>query len=72
MEFREAVPFVVAVYMGIWVVLFVFVVLLHSRLSRLLEEVKVLTRVVEKQTGKGAVETSRTEQSVPEAEKAEA
>jgi hypothetical protein len=71
MEFKEAMPFVVAAYMGIWVVLFTFVVLLYSRLSRLLEEVRVLTRVVERQTEKAAVETSGADQSVSRTKKAE-
>lgn len=48
MSFREAVPYVVAAYMGIWALLFVYLLVLGSRLSGLRREIDALTKTVEK------------------------
>jgi CcmD family protein len=41
-------PYVIAVYMAIWAVLFVLVLTMNSKLSGLKKELDVVTREVEK------------------------
>ncbi len=48
MQLKQAVPYVVAAYMGIWVVLFVYMFIVNNRLSRLKKELSVLSKAFEK------------------------
>jgi CcmD family protein len=41
-------PYVIAVYMAIWAVLFILVLTMNSKLSNLKKELDVLSREVEK------------------------
>jgi len=46
---NEQLPYVIAVYMGIWVGLLAYVLVMSNRLSNLKKELTVLNRAVEKQ-----------------------
>ncbi len=48
MEFGEAYPYVIVAYMGIWAILFGYVLYLVSRISRVEKEVGLLSRLAEK------------------------
>ncbi|MCL6472786.1 MAG: CcmD family protein [Firmicutes bacterium] len=50
MELREAIPYVVAAYMGIWVVLFAYVFVASSKISGLKKELDALTKAIEKKS----------------------
>ncbi len=50
MEFKEAVPYVVAAYMGIWVVLFAYVFAVNNKLSGLKKELGALNKAFEKKS----------------------
>lgn len=41
-------PYVIAVYMVIWAVLFIFVLAMNNKMSSLKKELDILTREVEK------------------------
>ncbi|HEY3375086.1 MAG TPA: CcmD family protein [Candidatus Aquicultor sp.] len=45
---KEDVPYVVAVYMGIWVVLLGYVVVVNNKLSGLKKELSALSKFIEK------------------------
>jgi CcmD family protein len=48
LEFGEAYPYVIVAYMGIWAVLFAYVFYLLSRMSRVEEEIGLLSRIMKK------------------------
>jgi len=48
MEFNEAWPFVIGTYLGIWVVLFVYVVMMQSKLSSIKKEISSLSKALER------------------------
>lgn len=52
MEFNEAVPYVVAAYMGIWVVLLGYVLSVNGKLSKINKELGVLGKTLEKKGNK--------------------
>ncbi|MBI4734095.1 MAG: CcmD family protein [Rubrobacteridae bacterium] len=41
-------PYVIAVYLAIWAVLFIFVLFMNNKMSGLKKELEVLTKEVEK------------------------
>ncbi|MBE0446837.1 MAG: hypothetical protein IBX64_01815 [Actinobacteria bacterium] len=51
MEFKEAWPFVIGVYMGIWVVLLIYVVMVQNKLSGVKRELTLLVKALEKRAG---------------------
>jgi len=51
MEFREAWPFVLGAYMGIWAILLVYVLVLQSKLSGVKRELSSLSKAVERKAG---------------------
>ncbi|HZD60569.1 MAG TPA: CcmD family protein [Anaerolineae bacterium] len=51
MEFKNAWPFVVGAYMGIWTVLFIYVVVMQSKLSGIKKELALLGKALERRIG---------------------
>jgi len=48
MEFKEAWPFILGAYMGIWAILLVYVLVLQSKLSGVKRELESLSKVMER------------------------
>ncbi|MDI6817512.1 MAG: hypothetical protein QME41_10070 [Actinomycetota bacterium] len=48
MEFQEAWPYVVGVYMSIWAVLLIYVVVLQKKLAAVKRELASLSKAVER------------------------
>ncbi|MCL5291618.1 MAG: CcmD family protein [Actinobacteria bacterium] len=57
MEFREAVPYVVSAYMGIWLAILVYLLVMQGKLTALGEQVKLLNKAVEKKSAEKEPET---------------
>lgn len=52
MEFSSALPYLIAVYVGIWFFVLAYVLIMQNKLSALRKQVEVLTRAVEKKSEK--------------------
>lgn len=52
MEFKEAAPYVIGAYMGIWAVLIGYVLVINNKLSGLKKELDVLSKAFEKKANK--------------------
>lgn len=48
MEFKEAWPFILGAYMGIWAILLIYVLVLQSKLSGIKRELSSLSKAVER------------------------
>ncbi|MBS3910082.1 MAG: hypothetical protein KGZ93_10765 [Actinobacteria bacterium] len=48
MEFQEAWPYVVGVYIGIWAVLLIYVIVLQNKLAAVKRELDSLSKAVER------------------------
>lgn len=58
MSFQQALPYLITVYIGIWLGLFVYLLVIQGKLSSLRKQVEVLNRAVEKQSPKVDLETA--------------
>lgn len=48
MEFQEAWPYVVGVYMSIWAVLLIYVIIMQSKLAAVKRELASLSKAIER------------------------
>lgn len=56
MELREAVPYVVAAYMGIWLAIVIYFLVIQGKLSALSKQLDALMKAIDKGTSKEAPE----------------
>ncbi|MHB0977098.1 MAG: hypothetical protein ACYC1U_07870 [Candidatus Aquicultorales bacterium] len=57
MEFKTALPYLIGVYVGIWVGVLVFLISMQGQISGLRKKLEVLTKAVEKKAAEPAPET---------------
>ncbi len=56
MEFREAVPYVVSAYMGIWLAIVIYFLMIQGKLTALGKQLDVLAKAVDKKATEEAAE----------------